>query len=397
MHALRLLESWCERNRVIAHRARLGALLRVVKALLDGGKLALTHLGRHREGDAFVKHHIKAVDRLLGNAHVHRERVEVYRAMARTLLSHATRPLIVIDWADCELGRELLVLKAAVPVAGRAVTVYEEAHRLRRYNTPATHRRFLRRLKSVLPEHVCPVIVTDAGFRGPWFREVESYGWDWVGRIRSNIKYFQPETGRWCSTHSLYAQATPRARYLGWRCLSKRSRYGCGLYLVRAYTRGPGRPRKRTFVSTNEALYRRLHRTPWLLATSLPHTRGSAQRVMRAYASRMEIEEAFRDLKNHRWGFALRYARTKRPERLEVLLLIAALASLVLWLMGLAGKARRWTRHFQANTERNRDVLSIVFLGQQLWRCPHLTVTRSELTDAFERFVRLLAHRARFA
>ncbi len=64
MHAISLLKKWCERNAVIGHRARLDATLRVVVALLDGGKLALTHLGRHRSGSAFVKHHIKAVDRL---------------------------------------------------------------------------------------------------------------------------------------------------------------------------------------------------------------------------------------------------------------------------------------------------------------------------------------------
>lgn len=397
MHAISLLKSWCERNQAFGHRARLGALLRVVKALLDGGKLSLTHLGRHRGGNAFIKHHIKAVDRLLGNPHLHRERVEVYRAIADTLLARTARPLIVVDWADCELERELLILKAAVPIRGRAITLYEEVHPMRRYNSPKTHRRFLRRLKGLLPDHVCPIIVTDAGFRGPWFREVESYGWDWIGRIRNSIRYFRPETGRWCFTRSLYHEATPRVRHIGWRCLSKRHRYWCRLYLVRAYHRGPGRPRKRRIYGTNEGLYRRLHRAPWLLATSLPAARRNGARVMRAYARRMEIEETFRDLKNHRWGFALRYARTARPERLEVLLLVGALASLVLWLMGLAGKARQWTRHFQANTERSRNVLSTVFLGQQLWRCKHFTVTRAELADALERLAGLVAHRAGFA
>jgi len=134
MHAISLLKKWCQRNQVIGDQARLSAVLRVVKTLLDGGKLALTHLGRHREGNAFIKHHIKAVDRLLGNAHLHRERIEVYIAMARTLLAHIPRPLIVVDWADCELERGPLILKAAVPIGGRAVTVYEEVYPMRHYN-----------------------------------------------------------------------------------------------------------------------------------------------------------------------------------------------------------------------------------------------------------------------
>jgi hypothetical protein len=103
--------------------------------------------------------------------------------------------------------------------------------------------------------HCHPVIVTDAGFRGPWLREVEALGWDWVGRIRNSIKYFQPEIQRWCAIRSLYRETTPRVRHLGLHCLSPR----------------------------------------------------------------------------HRWGFALRYAQTKNPRRFEMLLLIAVLATFILW------------------------------------------------------------------
>ena len=198
MHAMSLLDKWLQRNAVIGHRARGHALVRIVGALLNGGKLTLTHLGRHRAGRAFVKHHIKAVDRLLGNAHLHRERRGVYAALARTVLGDVTRPVILVDWADSALEHKQLILKAAVPVKGRAISIDEEVHPMRRYNNASTHRRFLERLKSVLPVGCRPIVVTDAGFRGPWFRDVEAFGWDWVGRIRNRIKYLRPETGRWC-------------------------------------------------------------------------------------------------------------------------------------------------------------------------------------------------------
>ena len=73
-------------------------------------------------------------------------------------------------------------------------------------------------------------------------------------------------------------------------------------------------------------------------------------------------------MKSHRWGFGLHYARCNDGRRFEVLLLIAALASLVLWLVGLCGRALDWSRRFQANTERRRPVLSTVFIGRQLLR-----------------------------
>ena len=305
MHAMRLLAKWLQRNAIIGHQARVGALVRVVGALLSGGRLALTHLGRHRAGRAFVKHHIKAVDRLLGNRHLNCERDGVYRALARTVLGGVARPVILVDWADSALAHKQLILNAAVPVKGRAISIYEQIHPMRCYNNAGTHRRFLHRLHSILPEGCCPIVVTDAGFRGPWFRDVEALGWDWVGRIRNRIK--------------------------------------------------------------------------------------------RIYTQRMQSEETIRDLKSHRFGFALRYARTKRPERLEALLLVAALASFILWLLGLAACNRQWARHSEANTERRRTVLSIVFLGQELWRNHRFKVTLAELFDALKRLKLLVRQEAQHA
>ena len=140
-----------------------------------------------------------------------------------------------------------------------------------------------------------------------------------------------------------------------------------------------------------------MHHTPWLLATSLRHHRGAGTRIKRIYAQRMRIEETIRDLKSHRFGFALRYARTRCPERIEALLLVAALASFVLWLLGLAACGRRWARHFQANTEQPRTVLSMVFLGQELWRNHRSRVTLSELFDALKRLKLLVMQEAQYA
>lgn len=367
MH-LRVLSQWLEDRAVIRHATRASALARVVRALLTGGKLSLTHLGRSLDGEAKEKHQIKSVDRLLGNRHLHRERDAIYAAIAQTLLLGNLRPVVIVDWSDFELGREWLMLKAAVPVGGRAISVYERVFPFRRYNSPGAHREFLRALRAVLPEGCRPILVTDAGFRGPWFRAVEAYGWDWVGRIRNKIKYYREETGRWCFTDSLYPSATPEPRYVGEVMLSRRHGYRFRLYLVRAHKPRVGRPPRRGPTRSGTTMYRRLHRAPWLLATSLPHEIGSERRVQQLYSERMQIEETFRDLKCHRWGFGLRYARCLTAARLEILLLIGALASLVVWLVGLAGRTAQRHRDLQANTERRREVLSTFFIGRQLLR-----------------------------
>jgi hypothetical protein len=342
------------------------ALVRVVQALVLGGKATLSQLGRNRAGSAHIKHHIKAVDRLLGNRHLHRECADIYRAIARTLFTGVSRPVLTVDWSDFECGgsRKWAMLQAAVPIGGRAVAVYARVFPFKRYNSPGAHREFLQGLKLVLPEDCNPILVTDAGFRGPWFREVQALGWDWVGRIRNKIKYLNEQTARWCFTDSLYKLATPVTRYVGNVVLSRRHGYSFGLYLVRAHAPARGGRRRSNNRRPNAKMYRKLHRAPWLLTTSLPHERGCERRIKQLYATRMQIEEMLRDNKSHRWGFGLRYARSGSAHRIEVLL--AALASLVLWLVGLAGRAQNLVRGLQANTVRHRLVLSTPFVGRLL-------------------------------
>ncbi|MGC4089958.1 MAG: IS4 family transposase [Polyangiaceae bacterium] len=378
---------------MIGHAVRAMALVRVVQALVLGGKAALTHLGRNRAGSAHVKHHIKAVDRLLGNHHLHGEIANIYRAIAQTLLCRIARPVLAVDWSDfeCGDGRQWAMIQAAVPVGGRAVVVYSRVFPFKRYNSPAAHREFLRGLKTVLPDDCRPIIVTDAGFRGPWFREVEALGWDWLGRVRNKIKYLNDDTGRWCFTDSLYKLASPVTRYVGKVLLSRRHGYYFRLYLVRAYAPALGGRRKKDRGNANAKLYRRLHRAPWLLATSLPHVDGSERRVKQLYALRMQIEETLRDTKSHRLGFGLRYSRSRSPERIQVLVLVTALAALVLWLVGLAGTALNLTRHLQANTVTRRAVLSVPFIGRQLLLRRLLPFNVHILRDSMHRLTVLFA------
>ena len=368
MHVEKVLSRWLEQRTVVGHAMRAAALTRTVQALVLGGKAALTQLGRNRAGDAHVKHHIKAVDRLLGNRHLHAECSSIYRAIAKTLFAGTSRPVLAVDWSDFECGgsRKWALIQAAVPIGGRAVVVYSRVFPFKRYNSPSAHREFLQGLRLVLPEGCRPIVVTDAGFRGPWFRAVEALGWDWVGRIRNKIKYLNEQTGRSCFTDSLYALATPVTRYVGNVLLSQRHGYSFGLYLVRSHAPARGGRRKPNNRRPNAKMYRKLHRAPWLLGTSLPFEPGIERRIKDLYATRMQIEETLRDGKSHRFGFGLRYARSSSLHRIQVLLLLVALATLVLWLVGLAGRARSLARQLQANTVSDRFVLSTPFVGRLL-------------------------------
>ncbi|EKO3892424.1 IS4 family transposase, partial [Vibrio metschnikovii] len=57
------------------HLKRLNSLMLACRALLDSKKLTLTELGRNLPNQARTKHNIKRMDRLLGNRHLHKERL----------------------------------------------------------------------------------------------------------------------------------------------------------------------------------------------------------------------------------------------------------------------------------------------------------------------------------
>ena len=75
-------------------------------------------------------------------------------------------------------------------------------------------------------------------------------------------------------------------------------------------------------------------KSPWFIFTN--STEFSPKQVMRLYSRRMQIEQNFRDEKNPRWGFGLRFGASYSTERVTVLSLIATLASIIMWLSGFS-------------------------------------------------------------
>lgn len=376
MRALGLLRKVLAGREVIGHRMRERSLLKASEALVLGAKLSVTMLGRERAGNIEEKHRIKAVDELLRNRHLQRERPRVYREMARRVLGALRSAVIVVDWSDTG-RREVRVLRAAAVLEGRALVLWEEAFSEAQYNRAQSHERFLRALHALVPPHLQVVLITDAGFRVPWFRQVEGYAWRWLGRVRNVSNYQVIGESTWQPVRTLYATATQRLRALGSVWLNKTDSLHAHLFLS---TRpAPKRPGPRRHAEHYRAS--RSHREPWLLAAS-PELHLSAEQAIALYRTRMQIEQTFRDLKNPRHGFGLRYSRSTKPERVAILLLIAALATFALWLAGLAAKAQGWTPRYQANTVKNRRTLSVVFLGARVIREARRQLTPSMLNNA---------------
>jgi Transposase DDE domain len=347
------------------HKLRRTALFVNVMAALHGEVLTVTHLGRSITSEAKEKHCIKRADRLLSNPRLQGERVGIYSALTQQLIGSQQRPVIIVDWSDMDECKRHFLLRASVPMEGRSLTLYEEVHTVKSKEKPKVHEQFLQTLHKMLPSACRPILVTDAGFRTPWFKQVESMGWDWVGRIRNRHEVQLPGEDEWISCKSLYAKATSTPKALGRAFLTKSNPIDCQLVLYK------GKPKGRVHLnrlgqrvrSSHSRKHQQAQREPWLLGTSLPEGFKLAEKAVKLYALRMQIEEAFRDLKSTRFGLSLELHRTYQLERLQVLLLIATLALMVAWIIGKAAQHTGQHRHYQANTVRDRVVLSTIFLG----------------------------------
>ena len=222
MRADRLLCRFLGSHIECVHRSRMRALLAAVVALIRGGELNLSRLGRAIATTAKVKHGIKRVDRLYGNAHLGADRIAIYRGIAHGVIQGAPRPQVTVDWTD--VGERMCVLAAAVPCSGRAVVIYAETHPLSKYTNPRVESRFLRTLRSVLPPGCKPIVVTDAGFRAPWLRRVVALGWDYVARVRGRA-YVRPiDAKQWVRFDELYLKASLVARDLGYWLVTRYKR-----------------------------------------------------------------------------------------------------------------------------------------------------------------------------
>lgn len=330
----------------------------------------MSDLGRRLHGPVTVKHNIKRVDRLLGNGALHGEAAGLYEALARQCLAGVQTQMMIIDWSDLTPDRHWRLLRASMALAGRSVTLYEAVHPLSCATAARVHARFLKRLAAMLPPGCMPILITDAGFRGAWFKLVTRMGWHWVGRIR-NRDLVRPVGGAaWTGCKTLYTKATGTARALGQYQYVRSNPVTCRLALIRRRRQGRrqrgvhGKPAR----SNQSHKHARAQREPWLLAVcpGLAHLRASA--VVALYGQRMQIEEAFRDLKSERFGLRLSASRSKCKDRVHVLLLIACLASCVLRLIGEAAKAKRLELRFHSNMRRSRPVLSAISLALQLVR-----------------------------
>ena len=138
------------------------------------------------------------------------------------------------------------------------------------------------------------------------------------------------------------------------------------LYKGKSKNRHKQNLNKKISTSGKSKRYSKAAKEPWLLVTSLPQASDNPNHIVNIYRQRMRIEENFRDTKCPHYGLGLKDSLTRTPERMAVLLLIAAITTFTAWLSGISIIQLGRATDFQAHSAKFTTSLSIVYLGREV-------------------------------
>jgi hypothetical protein len=238
--------------------------------------------------------------------------------VARLLKKRKKKLLVALDWVDIK-GFQTLV--ASVVLKGRSIPIcwasttnhVYDGHRSRN----AFEESLLLVLRDMIPEKIKVIILADRGFgRTALATFCQRQGFGYVIRIQPKVSV--------------------RLRGFHGKLLDYPVYKGIAKVLKNVSYRSDGAVTQNVVVHWRRNLPAKRDEC-WFLMTD---QQGSAHQLCRLYGQRMTVEQLFRDDKNKRNGWSLRDTRITKPDRIDRLLLILAIAYLLLCGVGLIAKAR---------------------------------------------------------
>ena len=291
MQAHLIVQRFIDTHLTLMHAARRQMLCAAVAAAMAGhDALSLSRLASAVTGLGRLKAALKRIDRLIGCARIEQEAELAAQALLAQLSRGGQALVIAVDWSAVAPAGEFVELRAAVtrPGMGRALSVYQRVYPLAKMGNARAERALLEALRAWIEPGIEVSIVTDAGFRRPWFAYIEALGWSWIGRVRGRVCIGQADTQPTKVAH-WNSRATGRATRWHECTLSVRDPWPCDLVLVRRRRVGrkhyarPGHganPKAR-------AEARASAHDPWLLAHSRQLRAYRADQIVALYAQRM--------------------------------------------------------------------------------------------------------------
>jgi hypothetical protein len=285
----------------------------LVSSAMRCQRISLANIGRQMTGT--VKHQIKRCWRFCANDRI--ETADAMRGIVEKMLKKRRKKLLIaLDWVDIRGYQTLMasaVLKGrSIPLCWASTTdhIYD-GHRSRN----AFEESLLLVLRSMIPQRIKVIILADRGFgRTALATFCQHQGFGYVIRIQPKV------TVRLVGFHG--------------KLLDYPVKKGIAKVLKRVSYRSDGSVTQNVVIRWQKDLPKKRDEC-WFLMTD---QKGTAQQLCNLYGKRMTIEQLFRDDKSKRNGWSLRDTQITKPDRLDRLLLIMAIAYLLLCGLGSVAK-----------------------------------------------------------
>jgi hypothetical protein len=315
----------------LLHAKQLLSLFMIAYGIVHSDRLGVAAVGTAmaRAFGKKPKHGIKQVDRCLSNKKLDMQ--TLFDGFVPIVVGQRGWILVTLDWTEFDKDDQTTVSvnlvsskNRAVPLVWLSVYKSELKGRQRRYE-----RTVLRMFANALPPNTEVVVLADRGFGDVKLYNYihKTLGFDFVIRYRASIYVSHEE---WLYPSSELVPRNGRIRVLRDTELTAQE---AGPFTV--------------------VLYKAMGmKDSWCLATSLNETTG--REIVDLYSCRFQCEEAFRDLKDRRYGYGLRFTKITDCKRRDRFLLLFALAYLVQTLLGHASETLGLDKELRANTATER-------------------------------------------
>ncbi|MEL5559008.1 IS4 family transposase [Serratia ureilytica] len=370
------------------HQYRQNALVDATVALINGASLTLTSIGRFLPGQAQVKNKIKRVDRLLGNSSLHDDIPLIFKNIIEMLTRQLSLVVIAVDWSGYP-SQDYHVLRASLICDGRSLPLLSKVVPSSKQNNVLIQQEFLDELAKAIPSEKKVIVITDAGFQANWFQHIKKLGWNFIGRVRGNVKFRLQNTGEiWHHISDMKGENRPIKLGEGTLTRTHGSRCDGYFYLYRKEAKGRKnkRAKGRAARPKAEKEQRVSAKEPWLIFSNTDELKP--REIMKLYSRRMQIEQNFRDEKSERFGFGLRASYSRSVGRMLVLSLLATLSTIVLWLIGYHAENKGLHLRYQANSIKSRRVISYLTLAENVLRHSPLILKRTVLSTVLNHLAR---------
>lgn len=316
------------------HAKRILSLANSTLGAIHSGALGIHAIGRGLAAANCLtdKHAIKQVDRYIGN-----EKIDV-QELAPLWVNHCIagndQIIVNLDWTEFDNDNQSMLVLSLQTSHGRALPLMWETV----VKSELTGRRndiedaLLIKFRDAIPEDVNVIIVADRGFGDQklFILLSDVLHFDYIIRIKSNIQ-----------VTNLTGETRSASKWVG--------------------ARGRLRTIKNALITDEQtqvgmvvAVKEKNMDDSWCLVASNPDWSGYW--VKERYGKRFTCEETFRDIKDMRYGFGMKWNPITKPDRRDRMMLLAVLAQALLTMLGAAGERAGLDRLLKANTSKKRTM-----------------------------------------